>query len=78
MLQDRPIIVYRPDTIAGRFWGVGTVEKGYNMQKGLDAQIRMHLDASALATAPMMGLDATRVPRGSSLRSSWQVSPDQW
>ena len=64
MLQDRPIIVYRPDTIAGRFWGVGTVEKGYNMQKGLDAQIRMHLDASALATAPMMGLDATRVPRG--------------
>jgi len=64
MLQDRPIIAYRPDTIAGRFWGVGTVEKGYNMQKGLDAQLRMHLDASALATAPMMGLDATRMPRG--------------
>lgn len=64
MMQDRPVIAYRPDLIAGRFWGVGTVEKGYNMQKGLDAQLRMHLDASALATAPMMGIDAARMPRG--------------
>lgn len=64
MMQDRPIIVYRPEIIAGRFWGCGTVEKGYNMQKALDGQMRAHFDATALATAPMMGLDATRMPRG--------------
>ncbi len=64
MMKDRPIIVYRPEIIAGRFWGCGTVEKGYNMQKALDGQMRAHFDATALATAPMMGLDATRMPRG--------------
>ena len=64
MMKDRPIIVYRPEIIAGRFWGCGTVEKGYNMQKALDGQMRAHMDATALATAPMMGMDATRMPRG--------------
>lgn len=64
MMKDRPIIVYRPEIIAGRFWGCGTVEKGYNMQKALDGQMRAHFDATALATAPMMGMDATRMPRG--------------
>lgn len=64
MMKDRPLIVYRPEIITGRFWGCGTVEKGYNMQKALDGQLRAHMDATALATAPMMGLDATRMPRG--------------
>jgi len=44
--------------------GRGTVEKSYNMQKAIDAQIRSHLDSLALTTAPMMGMDATRLPRG--------------
>jgi hypothetical protein len=48
----------------GRFWGRGTAEKGYNMQKAVDAQIRAHLDSLALTTAPMMAMDATRLPRG--------------
>jgi len=39
-------------------------EKGCNMQKALDAQLRCHLDSLALTTAPMMGMDATRLPRG--------------
>ena len=34
------------------------------MQKALDGQMRAHMDATALATAPMMGMDATRMPRG--------------
>ena len=34
------------------------------MQKAIDAQIRAHLDSLALTTAPMMGIDATRLPRG--------------
>ena len=34
-------------------------------QKAIDAQLRSHLDSLALTTVPMMGMDATRLPRGS-------------
>jgi len=64
MMEDRPIIAYRPEVRPGRFYGVGTVEKAYNMQKAIDAQLRSHMDSLALTTAPMMGIDATRLPRG--------------
>ena len=64
MMKDRPLVAYRPETVPGLFWGVGTVQKGYNMQKAIDAQMRSHLDSLALSTAPMMGMDATRLPRG--------------
>lgn len=64
MMQDRPLVVYRPEIVPGRFWGRGTVEKGAQMQKGLDGQIRSHLDSVALTSAPMMGVDVTRMPRG--------------
>lgn len=64
MMKDRPIVAYQADSMPGRFWGRGTAEKGYNMQKAVDAQIRAHLDSLALTTAPMMAMDATRLPRG--------------
>ena len=64
MMKDRPVVAYRPETVPGMFWGVGTVQKGYNMQKAIDAQMRSHLDSLALTTVPMMGVDATRLPRG--------------
>lgn len=64
MMEDRPFVVYRPDIVPGRFWGRGTAERGYNMQKALDGQIRAHLDHVALTAAPMMGIDATRMPKG--------------
>ena len=64
MMKDRPIVAYQADSMPGRFWGRGTAEKGYNMQKAIDAQIRSHLDSLALTTAPMMAMDATRLPRG--------------
>jgi hypothetical protein len=64
MMEDRPIVAYRPEVRPGLFYGVGTVEKGYNMQKAIDAQLRSHMDSLALTTAPMMGIDATRLPRG--------------
>lgn len=65
MMKDRPIIAYQDDTVPNRFWGRGVAEKGYNMQKAIDAQLRSHLDSLALTTVPMMGMDATRLPRGS-------------
>ena len=65
MMKDRPIVAYQDDTVPNRFWGRGVAEKGYNMQKAIDAQLRSHLDGLALTTVPMMGMDATRLPRGS-------------
>lgn len=64
MMNDRPVVAYQADSMPGRFWGRGTAEKGYNMQKAIDAQVRSHLDSLALTTAPMMAMDATRLPRG--------------
>jgi hypothetical protein len=64
MMGDRCCVVYRPQTLAGRFWGIGAVEKGYSMQKGLDGQLRAHLDSIGLTAAPMVGIDASRLPRG--------------
>ena len=71
MMKDRPVIAYQADSLPGRFWGRGTAEKGYNMQKAIDAQIRSHLDSLALTTAPMMAMDATRLPRG----AKYEVKP---
>jgi hypothetical protein len=64
MMKDRPVVAYQNDIVPGRFWGRGTVEKSYNMQKAIDGQLRAHMDSLALTTAPMMGMDATRLPRG--------------
>ena len=64
MMQDRPVVAYQADIVPNRFWGRGTGEKGYNMQKATDAQIRSHVDSLGLTTAPMMAIDATRLPRG--------------
>ena len=71
MMKDRPVIAYQADSLPGRFWGRGTAEKGYNMQKAIDAQMRSHLDSLALTTAPMMAMDATRLPRG----AKYEVRP---
>jgi len=71
MLKDRPIVSYQADTVPNRLLGRGTVEKSYNMQKAIDAQVRSHLDSLALTTSPMMGLDATRLPRG----AKFEVKP---
>lgn len=64
MMKDRPIVAFQYDSMPNRFWGRGVAEKGYNCQKAIDAQIRAHLDSLALTTVPMMGIDATRLPRG--------------
>ena len=65
MMKDRPIVAFQNDSLPNRFWGRGIAEKGYNMQKAIDAQFRSHMDSLALTTVPMMAMDATRLPRGS-------------
>jgi hypothetical protein len=71
MMKDRPVLSYQDDTVPNRLLGRGTIEKAYNMQKAIDAQVRSHLDSLALTTAPMMGMDATRLPRG----AKFEVKP---
>jgi hypothetical protein len=71
MMKDRPVILYQDDTVPNRLLGRGTVEKAYNMQKAVDAQIRSHLDSLALTSAPMIAMDATRLPRG----AKFEVKP---
>ncbi len=64
MMQDRPIVTFQWDIVPGLFWGRGVVEKAYNSQKALDAEIRARIDALALTIHPMLAMDATRIPRG--------------
>ena len=65
MMQDRPFVSYQHDIIPNKFWGRGVVEKGYNAQKALDAEMRARIDSMALRNTMMMAADATRLPRGS-------------
>jgi hypothetical protein len=65
MMEDRPFVSYQHDIIPNKFWGRGIVEKGYNAQKALDAEMRARIDSMALRNTMMMAADATRLPRGS-------------
>ena len=62
-LEARPVISYQDDFAEG-FYGRGTAEKAQGTQRALDAQLRAHFDSLALTTAPMIAMDATRLPRG--------------
>ena len=64
LMGDRPFVAFQLDRVPNKFWGRGVAEKGYNPQKALDAELRARIDALALTTHPMMGVDATRLPRG--------------
>ena len=66
-MKDRAFIAYQHDTVPNRFWGRGIAEKGYWPQKTLDAEVRGRIDAMALSIRPLMGIDATRIPRGVNL-----------
>ncbi len=71
MMKDRPILTYQADTIPNRLLGRGTAEKAFNMQAAVDGSMRSHMDALALTVAPMVGMDATRLPRG----AKFEVKP---
>lgn len=65
---DRGFISYQHDRVPNRFWGRGVVEKAYNSQLALDAELRGRIDAMALITYPVVGFDATRLPRNLNLQ----------
>lgn len=66
--KDRGFVAYQHDRVPNRFWGRGVVEKAYNAQLALDAELRGRIDAMALTVYPMLGFDATRLPRNLNLQ----------
>lgn len=64
VMGDRPVIAFQWDKVPGRFWGRGVAEKGINAQKALDAELRSRIDALGFISAPMLGVDSGRMPRG--------------
>ena len=63
-LGDRSIVAAQFEKVPARFWGRGVAEKGYNSQKALDAELRSRMDALGYISAPMLGVDSGRIPRG--------------
>lgn len=70
MMKDRPVVGFAWEKVPGRFWGRGVVDKAYNSQKALDAEMRSRIDALALLIHPMIAADATGLPRGTDLTVS--------
>jgi len=71
VMRERRFLAYRHEIVPDQFWGRGVAEKGYNSQKGLDASLRARIDGLALTVHPMMGVDASKVPKG----FQFKVSP---
>lgn len=67
-MKDRAIVAYQHETVPAQFWGRGVCEKGYNPQKALDAELRARIDAIGIMAYPIMGADATRLPRGMDMK----------
>lgn len=63
MMADRPIVEFSWEDVPGMYRGRGVVEKGYNTQKAIDAEMRSRIDGLALTTHPMLAMDARRLPR---------------
>jgi len=63
-MRDRGFVATPWEKVPGRFWGRGVGEKGWNPQKGLDAELRSRQDSLGYISAPMIGVDAGRMPKG--------------
>lgn len=63
LFKDRSFVACPFDLVPNRFWGRGIAEKGYNPQKALDAEQRARVDALAFSVHPMMGINASALPR---------------
>lgn len=63
-MSDRSIVASPYEKVPGRFWGRGASEKGVNAQKALDAELRSRMDALGFVSAPMLGVDSSKIPKG--------------
>lgn len=66
---ERLMVAYQHELVPGRFWGRGVAEKGANVQRAMDAEMRGRIDALAWSNMPMFAFDLTRMPPGSNLNA---------
>ena len=66
---ERLIIGYQHEQVPGRFYGRGVAEKGANIQRAMDAEMRARIDALAWANNPMFAGDLTRMPPNSNMNA---------
>lgn len=62
VMEDRAILAYQHDNVPNRFWGRGVMEKAFNPQKALDAELRSRSDSLAWVSNPMIAGDITKLP----------------
>lgn len=67
---ERLMLAYQHESVPGRFQGRGVAEKGANLQRAMDAEMRARIDGMAWSNNPMFAGDLTRMPPGSNL-SAW-------
>lgn len=67
---ERLMLSYQHESVPGRFWGRGVAEKGANLQRAMDAEMRARIDGMAWSNNPMFAGDLTRMPPGSNL-AAW-------
>jgi hypothetical protein len=69
VMDDRAIISEQFDTVTNRFWGRGIVEKAFNSQKALDAELRARIDSLAWINNPMIAGNLSKLPPRMNLNS---------
>jgi hypothetical protein len=67
---ERLMVAYQHETVPNRFHGRGVAEKGSNVQRAMDAEMRARIDSLAWSNNPMFAGDLTRLPPNSNL-SAW-------
>ena len=66
---ERLMVAYQHELVPGRFYGRGVAEKGANVQRAQDAEMRGRIDGLAWANHPMFAFDLTRMPPGSNMNA---------
>jgi hypothetical protein len=69
VMGDRAIVAEQFDTVSNRFWGRSVMEKGWNMQKAIDSELRARADSLAWINNPMIAGDITKLPPNMNLNS---------
>lgn len=66
---ERLMVAYQHESVPNRFYGRGVAEKGANIQRAMDAEMRARIDGLAWSNVPMFAGDLTRMPPNSNLNA---------
>lgn len=66
---ERLVVSYQHEVVPNRFYGRGVCEKGANVQRAMDAEMRARIDGLAWSNLPMFAFDLTRMPPNSNMNA---------